>query len=220
MSDETADSGQTPEPKFRRRKEARPDEILDAALSLFVEKSFAGTRVEDIARRAGVSKGAVYLYFPSKDAIAAALVDRAVGGMADEVIAAIRAHTGDPRPLIRRLAGLIAAGIGDEKILAVPKFIIHEANSQPQLAKIYADRVLSRLLPELSALFGRAMDEGHIRRLDPEMLTRSLIGPIFVHMLLAEVFGITPEQGLDLNGLFETHLSVFFAGLDPEKGVS
>jgi AcrR family transcriptional regulator len=56
-------------PKFRRRAEARPDEVLDAALDLFIEKGFAATRVEDIAKRAGISKGAVYLYFPSKEAI-------------------------------------------------------------------------------------------------------------------------------------------------------
>ena len=64
-------------PKFRRRSEARPDEVLDAALELFVEKGFAATRVEDIATRAGVSKGTVYLYFPSKEAVLEGLVRRA-----------------------------------------------------------------------------------------------------------------------------------------------
>ena len=65
-------------PKFRRRAEARPDEVLDAALDLFIENGFAATRVDDIAKRAGLSKGAVYLYFPSKEAIIEALVRRAL----------------------------------------------------------------------------------------------------------------------------------------------
>lgn len=203
--------------KFRRRKEARPDELLDAALSLFLEKGFAGTRVEDIATRAGVSKGAVYLYFPSKEAMAEALVDRALGGMAEEAVTALRTHDGDPRPAIRKLAEIVKARLSRPEITAVPKFILHEANSQPQLAQMYADRVLRRVLPELIGLFERAMAAGHIRRLDPEMLVRSLMGPVLMHLLLGEVFGIVPKQGLDLDGLFETHLTVFFAGLDPEK---
>ena len=62
----------------RRRKEARPAELLDAAFELFVERGFAATRIDDIAARAGVSKGTVYLYFPSKQAVFEALVRQAV----------------------------------------------------------------------------------------------------------------------------------------------
>lgn len=69
-------------PKFRRRAEARPDEVLDAALALFVEKGFAATKVEDVATRAGLSKGAVYLYFASKDALLEAIVRRAIAPIA------------------------------------------------------------------------------------------------------------------------------------------
>ena len=64
----------------RRRPEARPDEILDAALSVFAEQGFTAARVEDIARRAGLSKGAVYLYFPSKEAMLNALVEQSAVG--------------------------------------------------------------------------------------------------------------------------------------------
>ena len=68
----------SPEPKFRRRAEARPDEVLDAALALFVDQGYAHTSVAAIAKAAGISKGAIYLYFPSKQAILEALVRRAV----------------------------------------------------------------------------------------------------------------------------------------------
>ena len=84
-------------PKFRRRAEARPDEVLDAALALFVEKGFAATRVEDIASRAGLSKGAVYLYFPSKEAILEGLVKRAVRPIADNALGFLENYAGDPR---------------------------------------------------------------------------------------------------------------------------
>src|SRR3569623_2169888 len=87
-------------PKFRRRAEARPDEVLDAALTLFIERGFAATRVEDIASQAGLSKGAVYLYFPSKEAILEGLVKRAVLPVANSALGVIQNYVGDPRPVI------------------------------------------------------------------------------------------------------------------------
>jgi AcrR family transcriptional regulator len=68
--------------KFRRRAEARPDEVLDAALAVFVEKGYAAAKMDEVARRAGVSKGTVYLYFPSKEALIEAIVRRAVAPIA------------------------------------------------------------------------------------------------------------------------------------------
>ena len=96
MADGTSQRG----PKFRRRAEARPDEVLDAALALFIEKGFAATRVEDIAIRAGLSKGAVYLYFPSKEAILEGLVKRAIVPVANNALGMLENYAGDPRPVI------------------------------------------------------------------------------------------------------------------------
>ena len=67
----------TPVPR-KRRKEARPSELLEAALELFVEKGFAATRLEDVASRAGVSKGTLYLYFENKDALFKAVVQEGI----------------------------------------------------------------------------------------------------------------------------------------------
>src|SRR5690349_24617191 len=61
-------------PPRQRRKEARPQELLDAALELFVEKGFAATRSEEVAARAGVAKGTLYLYYPSKEDLLKAVV--------------------------------------------------------------------------------------------------------------------------------------------------
>src|SRR3954454_14647606 len=94
-------------PKFRRRAEARPDEVLDAALDLFIEKGFAAARVEDIAKRAGLSKGAVYLYFPSKEAIMEGLVQRAVVPITETAAVAIGQFHGNPRDAFMMLFGLL-----------------------------------------------------------------------------------------------------------------
>lgn len=202
-------------PKFRRRKDERPDELLDAAIDLFTENGFDRTRVADIAARAGLSKGAVYLYFSSKTAIIEALVERAVGGIADEMAATFAAYHGDPRSLLARAATHIEARLSDPRTLAVPKLVMREAATHPQLAALYRARVLDRVLPAATAMLARAMDAGFIRRTDPEMLVRCVAGPIVMHILLDEVFAVTPPQGRDLRGLIDTHLALLDAGLAP-----
>src|SRR5882757_5265964 len=113
-------------PKFRRRAEARPDEVLDAALELFVEKGFAATRVEDIATRAGLSKGAVYLYFPSKEAILEGLVKRAVLPIADNAVGMFETYVGDPRIVISMALKMVAGRLTDPKTIAIPRLLIRE----------------------------------------------------------------------------------------------
>src|SRR5882724_3880924 len=120
MADAAAERG----PKFRRRAEARPDEVLDAALELFVEKGFAATRVEDIAGRAGLSKGAVYLYFPSKEAILEGLVKRAIRPIAESALGIFENYVGDPRPVISAALKMVAGRLTDPKLVAIPRLLI------------------------------------------------------------------------------------------------
>ena len=203
-------------PKFRRRADARPDEVLDAALTLFSERGFSATTVEQIARRAGLSKGAVYLYFPSKQALLVGLVRRAILPAADEVLEALEGHRGDPRPLLRRLLTELAARLSQPDALAVPKLIIREAALAPQIAAIYREEVLERAIPALAGLIGQGIEGGHIRPVDPELTVRSVMGPVVTHLILAEVFGVRPADGLALERLVENHLEILFAGLEPE----
>ena len=120
-------------PKFRRRAEARPDEVLDAALDLFIENGFAATRVEDIAARAGLSKGAVYLYFPSKEAILEGLVKRAVVPIANNALAIAESYAGDPRMVITMALKTIAKHLSEPRVIAIPKLMMREMSSSPIL---------------------------------------------------------------------------------------
>ncbi|WP_372605240.1 TetR/AcrR family transcriptional regulator [Actibacterium sp.] len=212
---ETPDS---PRPKFRRRAEARPDEVLDAALELFTEQGYARTTVEQIARRAGLSKGAVYLYFPSKDALLEGLVTRAIGPLTGAAFEMIAAHKGDPRPVIGQFLRMLAAAMSDEKIRAVPLLVLHEAPAAPDVAALFRRAVLDRALPAITALLAQGVAGGHIRAIDPELTTRTIMGPVLAHMILSRVFGIEPEGGLQMEKLVENHLSILFAGLEPPKG--
>lgn len=202
-------------PKFRRRAEARPDEVLDAALKLFAAQGFAHTTVEQVARAAGLSKAAVYLYFPSKKALLAGLVKRAVAPVAD---LALGAGGGDPRARIAGMLRTAVARLAEPGVMAIPALILREAAVAPEIAQVYRDEVLDRVLPALRALIAEGVAAGHLRPVDPDLTIRSIVGPVLVHVLLAQVFSIQPEGGLALDRLVENHLSILLAGLAPDRG--
>ncbi|ODT73295.1 MAG: TetR family transcriptional regulator [Pelagibacterium sp. SCN 63-23] len=201
------------EKKFSRRADARPDEVLDAAMEIFAEQGFAAAKVEDIARRAGVSKGTVYLYFSSKDAIIAAIIERAVAPVATGALPRIAAHEGDPREPITMLLRAIGDLLSDSRKLAIPKLFLREGMNIPAIAEIYRRNVLDRAMPVLTDLVARGVASGHFRPVDPALTVRSIIGPVLAHVALSEVFGIRPEDGLALDRLIDNHLSILFGGL-------
>ncbi len=206
-------------PKFRRRSEARRDEVLDAALELFTERGFADTRVEDIADKAGISKGTVYLYFDSKEALMKGLIDRAISPIALKAITTINATGVDPYIVFKSVGGLLASRLGDPKVFAVPRLIIREAVRFPELAQMYRREVLDKVIPRLVELIDRQIKAGHFRPVDPDLAIRSLIGPILAHIVLAEVFDMVPEDGPQVNRLIEQHIDIFYNGISvkPER---
>ncbi|PIE07646.1 MAG: TetR family transcriptional regulator [Rhodobacterales bacterium] len=202
-------------PKFRRRAEDRPGEVLDAALTLFVNQGYASTSVAQIASAAGISKGAVYLYFPSKQAILEGLVRRAITPIADRTLARAAQIRGDPRATLRVIVTGIVTGLADPRVYAVPKVVIREAVVAPEIAAMYRDAVLDRVMPAGAALIRQSIKAGQLRPVDPELTLRSVMGPIVLHLLLAEVFDIRPDRGLALEALAENHLDILFNGLFP-----
>lgn len=218
MSEQVQDKPAQRGPKFRRRAEARPDEVLDAALDLFIEKGFAATRVEDIAKRAGISKGGVYLYFPSKEQILEGIVRRAIVPIADHALGFIKDYEGDPRLVITMIMKLVATRLSEPKMIAVPKLIMHEVTGFPELAEMYRREVLDKVLPVIEGLLRKGIDQGYLRQVDPELTIRSIIGPVLLHLFMAEVFGIAPRDGLAVDRLIENHITILFDGLSaPES---
>jgi AcrR family transcriptional regulator len=200
-------------PKFRRRAEARPDEVLDAALDLFIEKGFPATRVEDIAKRAGLSKGAVYLYFPSKEKILEGIVRRAMVPIADHALGFVKGYEGDPRTVITMVLKMGASKLDNPRVIAVPKLIFREVLGFPELARMYKAEVLDRVLPVIIGLIRKGVDEGYLRQVDPELTVRSIVGPVMMHIAMSEIFGIEPEGGLGMDRLVDNHLTILFDGL-------
>ncbi len=204
-------------PKFRRRAEARPDEVLDAALELILEKGFAATKVEEIAARAGLSKGAVYLYFPSKEAVLEGIVKRAMMPIAQSALDMAANYAGDPRTVITMVMKTVAHRMTDPKLIAIPKLMMREMINFPDFAAMYRREVLDRVIPMVMQLIKTGIDEGYLRPVDPELTIRSLVGPIMLHILLDEVFSIRPIGGLEIEKLIDNHLTILFDGLSAPK---
>ena len=199
--------------KFRRRAEARPDEVLDAALAVFGEKGFAATKVDDIARRAGVSKGTVYLYFASKEALLEGIVQRAVAPIAESAVVDMVRFEGDPRVPIRILLNMLCQVLGRPDKIAVPKLILREMMNFPAIADMYRRNVIDKVLPALTALVARGVAQGYLRPIDPELTIRSVVGPLIAHLMLSEVFSIRPADGLAMERMVENHVDILFHGI-------
>src|SRR4051812_30060941 len=167
----------------RRRNDARPAELLEAALEVFAEKGFAATRMEDIAARAGTSKGAIYLYFPSKQAVFEALVRSAIIPNIERAEAIAASHAGPVAPLFRRLLALFAGVLADARLVHFPRLIVGEAGNFPELAHFYKTAVIDRGLALIAAMHRRGVERGEVRPQDSDAVARLVVAPV---LLLAD----------------------------------
>ncbi len=204
---------ETAEPKWRRRAEDRPDEVLDAALRQFVRKGFAATKVEDIATDAGLSKGAVYRYFASKEEIFEQLVKRALAPIADRT--SMLAHTSQqpPADVLRAILSMVATILANPYALALPRLVLMEAGRFPALAEAYRRQVIDKAMDALEIIIRRGVDDGSFRQVDPRLAVRNVIGPLLAHVLLGEVFAIDRERAVPPTVFVESHFDILINGL-------
>lgn len=201
-------------PKWRRRAEARPDEILDAALEEFVARGFEAARMEDIAKRAGLSKAAIYLYFPSKVAVLEALIEAKVAPLAANVQQIAALGVGDPLTALRMMATAAAYRLSDPNLFAVPRLVIGISGRFPEIAKYYREHVVEKARGALESLIEGAMAKGQIRRVDANAVVRAFIGPLFFEAMWTHVLG--GETALnDPQKMIEHQFDVLLSGLEP-----
>jgi AcrR family transcriptional regulator len=198
-------------PRWRRRKTARPGEILEAALSVFSESGFAGARLTDIARRAGVSKAALYLYFETKEelfrAVARSLVAPNLTAMAAALEASDAPFAGLAPALLGGAAGLLAEG----RAIRVARMVIAESHNFPDLARIWREDVVEPVLSLVAGLIQRAQTRGEVVAGDPRLFAFSLMGPLVMGGLFHAVFG--DEGAPDLPALAAQHARGVLHGL-------
>jgi AcrR family transcriptional regulator len=199
-----------------RRKEARPGEILAAALALFAQHGFAATRLEDVAHRAGVSKGTIYLYFPTKEALFRAVVRQGLvpNIAAMEVLAAT--HTGSATALLGEIAARMLSLI-ESDLAVIPKLVLTECGNFPSLARFYAEEVAGRGRRLIAGVIARGVEQGEFRPLDIQSAVPLFIAPILLLLLWRTTFARHGVVPLDPEAILRTHLEVLARGFAPNE---
>jgi AcrR family transcriptional regulator len=201
------------QPKWRRRKEARPSDIVAAALQVFGEKGFAGARIEEIAHLAGVSKGTLYLYFETKGDLFRAVVHDAIVPNIDEVERTILALDLPFAELLRLLLPRFAQIVAARPVGAVVKMVVGESRNFPELARVWHDEVVQKGLGLLAGLIARAQAKGEVRPGDPRTHAFSIMGPMLMGLLWRETFTPVGGAAVDLETVARQHVETVLAGL-------
>jgi AcrR family transcriptional regulator len=202
-------------PRWERRKDARPQELLAAAMDLFVERGFASTRLEDVARQAGVSKGTLYLYFENKEELFKAVVRNSIVPVIGEAEVSIAAFDGHSADLLRSVIHSWWQRIGATKASGIVKLVMAEAGNFPELAQFYQDEVVTRGTNMIRTIFERGLARGEFREVNVVQATQVMVAPLLT--LITWKHSVAPCARGELNpsAFIETFLDMALNGLLP-----
>ena len=195
-------------PRYQRRKEDRPQEITEAAFAAFAEKGFTATKVEEVARRAGVSKGLLYLYFKTKEELFKAVIQNVVMPRVDELTRTLDSSELSAEAFIRGPLLAFMQRLPGSPASVVIRLMISEAPKHPDLVEFYWDNVASRGLAALRQLLDRGVESGEFRDSAVNELPQLFIAPVMMSIVWGIVFA---DRSLDTDKLIETHVDMILA---------
>ena len=195
-------------PRYRRRKEDRPQEITEAAFAAFAEKGFTATRVEEVARRAGVSKGLLYLYFKTKEELFKAVIRSVVAPRLDALTRTLDSPDSSAEAIIRGPVLDFMKRVPGSPVSVVIRLMISEAPKHPDLVDYYWDNVASRGLAALRQLLERGVANGEFRESAVNELPQLFVAPVMMSIVWGIVFA---DRSLDTDKLIETHVDMILA---------
>ena len=219
-------SAATPSASRQRRKQARPQELLDAALALFAEKGFAATRTEEVAARAGVSKGTLYLYYPSKEELFKAVVRQNLTSLIAAGEELVGSYEGCSSQLLERLLMTWWERVGNTAASSIHKIVFSEVRNFPELAAFYSDEVLRPADRLLAAALRRGVLRGEFRALPEAEVTHALMAPLIFICLCQHSLGACQWVGSESRAplrpadLIRTHLDLVLHGLHVRQPVN
>ncbi len=200
-------------PRWHRRADERPRELLDAALAVFVERGFAAARLEEVAKRAGVSKGTVYLYFTGKEDLLKALVRSAIVPELENVEALAKDHDGSRRELLIKIVSAMWRAIAMSPLSGIPKLMLSEAGNFPELARFFLEEVIQRHWALMRRVMEEGMASGEFRRLPSDLAVRIFIAPMMMAVFWKHSFMPLEETPMDFDRYFAVALEMSLAGL-------
>ena len=187
-------------PRWVRRKEARPQELLAAALDLFVERGYAATRLDDVAAQAGVSKGTLYLYFTNKEELFKAVVRENVLPAIGKAEETIDRFEGGSAELLQEIMTGWWERVGNTKLSGITKLMMAEAGNFPEVAKFYHDEVICRGNAMVARVLERGIARGEFRPIDTVQAVSIMIAPMLMLTMWKHSFcacGVEPISPQD-----------------------
>jgi TetR/AcrR family transcriptional regulator len=200
-------------PARQRRKEARPQELLDAALALFVEKGFAAARAEEVAQRAGVSKGTLYLYYPSKEELFKAVIRHNLAERIAATALQVQAHRGPAAPLLNEWLVEWWQQVYASPASGTFKIIVGEVRNFPEIADFYLHHVIEPGSALIGGIVARGIASGEFRAVDVESTVHSLVLPMV--MLCVHKHGLAACSAHQIDGhrFIAEHVALIVRGL-------
>ena len=208
-------STQAPVHKRERRKDARPGELLEAALDLFVEKGYAATRAEEVAARAGVSKGTLFLYFGSKEELFKAVVRENVIRHQTEGAEELARFEGSSSEMLAYLMLEWWRRYGATKASGISKLLMSEASNFPDLARFFQEEVVTPGHAMIRYVLQRGIDRQEFRQVDVDLTVQSIIAPLL--FLVTWKHSMAPccpsNQRIDPETFIQHHADLLLRGL-------
>lgn len=200
-------------PRWRRRKEARPAEILAAALEIFGERGYEATRLVDVARRAGCTKGTIFLYYENKIELFKAAVREVMLPLVLETERLVEAHRGSSRELVEQLLRLRWDHMMRNRLSGLVKLMLAETRTYPELARFYNDEFIERNQALLRKVLQDGIDRGEFRPMNVIQAARFLVAPMMFATVWRHAFEHAVGTPGTLEEYFETALGIMLAGL-------
>ncbi len=199
----------------QRRKEARPVEIIDAGLAEFSERGFAGTKLEDVARRAGIVKGTIYRYFDSKEALFEAALKSRVAPILEEVERLVAVFPGSSTDLLRLLFRQIYSQMFRSDVQMLMRIIISEGRRFPSIAELYHRETISKGRRAITAVVQRGVTRGEFRSGAAADLPLVVVAPA----IMAAVWNMTFQtfDPIDLDKFAAAHADLALNGILAER---
>ena len=205
----------------RRRKDARPQELLAAALALFVEKGFAATRAEEVAQRAGVSKGTLYLYYQSKEELLKAVISHNLSKRIAEGAELAAAYHGPAAQLLRRILVDWWRQLYDSPAAGVFKLVFTEVRNFPDIADYYNREVIAPAHSLLGGIVQRGIAQGEFRAVEIDNAVHSLALPLVMICLHRHSLGACAvDWHLDGHAFIAQHVALVLDGLCLRPGAA
>jgi AcrR family transcriptional regulator len=195
----------------RRRKEARPAEIILAGLDEFAEKGFAATRLEDVAARAGVVKGTIYRYFDSKDALFEAALKSRIGPVFDDIEPIIDAFPGSTPDLLRLVIQQVYREMFGPELQVLIRIILTEGSRFPAIAEFYHRESISKGRRLIAKLVRRGVERGEFRDGPASNLPVVIVAPALMAMIWKMTFDAFDPIGVE--AFMAAHVDLVLNGL-------